>query len=784
MLSKRIKTLHEKAIHATATVSLDRARLVTEFYRNPSVEPFMLRKAHAFEYILMNKEIYIDDEAILVGNHGSRLRSVPVYPENTAWLADEIEDVDTRSADPYQFLPGEKEELKQIVEAWKGRAFGNYTAQQLTPEVQLHVDAGLYTTGSMNCSTGSHAPDYDGLMKYGYKHYLELCKQHLEEMEDVDIEKMKSKLTWQAMVIVLEALIKFAHRYADLAEKMAAECDDEERKAQLLTIAENCRVVPENPPQNFHQAVQLVWFTHLALYSEVNGQDHCLGRFDQYMYPFYKQAIEEGVSEDELADLVHELKIKCADIWVLRGAHESQAYAGCPLWSHMFIGGVRPDGKDACNELTNLVLKCCKELPTKEPCMSFRYHENINEETLRLALDCVRQGTSHPAFFNDDVAIPAALSLGFTLKEARNYSVCGCVEPMVPGKTDFNANVGYFNPIKVFELAMWDGYDPITKQQIGPHTGDMRDFTSIEDLKEAYVKQQQYFIKPWLDTFNKVVSCHAYAMPTITASCFTHGCIEKGATLQQMGADHRISTCAMTSIADVVDSFAAIDECVFKKKYITMDELMTALEKNFEGYEDIRQMLLNKAPKYGNNIEEVDDFGRWLVDQCNEDCVDYFEGRHGRFTTVEATQSYNVVLGRVLGATPNGRFAYADTADNCSPSNGMDKNGPTACVSSVAHLDHMVPQSGMLLNQRFDPVLLKGEKGLDILETIIRTYMAKKGEHIQINVMDTETLLAAKENPKEYQNIMVRVAGYSAHFVDLDPEVQDNIIARTAQNSL
>lgn len=784
MISKRIETLKDKALHATPTVSLDRARLVTEFYKQPSMEPFMLRRAHLFEYILANKEIYIDDEAILVGNHGSRLRSVPVYPEVTAWLLDEIDDIDTRSADPYQFLPGEKEELKEIVKIWKGKAFGNYTAQQITPEVQKHVDVGIYTTGSMNCSTGSHAPDYDGIMKYGYKHYLELCERKLEELGDMNIESMQSKLTWQAMVIVLKALIAFAHRYADLAENMAKDCKDEERKQQLLTIAENCRVVPENPPQNFHQAVQLVWFTHLALYSEVNGQDHCLGRFDQYMYPFYKKDIEAGISEDFLADLVHELKIKVADVWVLRGAHESQAYAGCPLWSHMFLGGVRPDGKDACNELTNLVLRCCIDLPTKEPCMSFRYHDNINEETFRLALDAVRRGTSHPAFFNDNVAIPSALSLGFTLKEARNYCVCGCVEPIVPGKTDFNANVGYFNPIKVFELAMNDGYDPITKQQVGPHTGDARKFTSIEDVKNAYAAQQKFFIKPWLETFNKVVSCHAYALPTIAASCFVDGCIEKGKVLQQTGANHRLSTAAMTSIADVVDSMAAIQECVFDKKYITMDELMDALEKDFEGCEDIRQMLLNKAPKYGNNIEEVDDYGRWLVDLCNEDCVHFAEGRHGKFTTVEATQSYNVVLGRLLGATPNGRHAYADTADNCSPSNGMDKCGPTACVSSVAHLDHMVPQSGMLLNQRFDPVLVKGEKGLNILETVIRAYMAKRGEHIQINVMDTETLLAAKADPKKYQNIMVRVAGYSAHFVDLDPEVQDNIIARTSQNSL
>lgn len=784
LMSKRIEQLNYKAVNVTPTVCLDRARLATEFYRKQTMEPMMLRRAHFFEYILEKKKIYIDEDAILVGNHASRMRAVPVYPETTAWLYDEIDDIDTRPSDPYQFLPGEKEELKKIVESWRGKTFGDFTGSQITEEEQRYEDVGIYTIGSKNCSTGSHAPDYNGIMKNGYRYYINWCKKQIEEIGDMNLDKMERKLTWQAMIIVLEALIRFAHRYAELAEAQAKECTDEERKQQLLTIAENCRIVPENPPKNFHQAAQMVWFTHLALYSEVNGQDHCLGRFDQYMYPFYKQDIEAGVTENEIADLIHELKIKAADIWVFRGAHESQAYAGVPLWSHMFIGGVKPDGKDACNELTNLVLKCCKELPTKEPCMSFRYHDDINEETFRLALDVVREGSSHPAFFNDNVAIPADLSLGFTLKEARDYCVCGCVEPIVPGKTDFNANVGYFNPIKIFELALYDGYDPITKQQAGPHTGSARDWKSIDDLKEAYAKQQRFFIKPWLEAFNKVVSCHAYALPTIAASCFVEGCIEQGKVLQQAGASHRISTCAITSIADVVDSIAAIKECVFNKQYITMDELMDALEKDFEGCEEIRQMLINRAPKYGNNIEEVDDYGRWLVDLCNEDCVHLAEGRFGRFSTVEATQSYNVVLGRLLGATPNGRHAYADTADNCSPSNGMDVNGPTSCVSSVANLDHMVPQSGMLLNLRFDPVLTKGEKGLDILETVIRTFMDKKGEHIQINVMDTETLMAAKASPKDYQNIMVRVAGYSARFVDLDPEVQDNIITRTSHNGL
>jgi len=416
--------------------------------------------------------------------------------------------------------------------------------------------------------------------------------------------------------------------------------------------------------------------------------------------------------------------------------------------------------------------------------MSFRYHDNVSRSTFRLALEAIRQGASQPAIFNDNVCIPTLLSLGFTLKEARDYGFCGCVESIVPGKTDFNANVGYFNPVKVLEITLNDGRDPLTGKQLGPHTGDARGFTSVDQIVEAYKIQEQYFVRYFLSAFDRIVSCHAYLLPTITASCFVDDCIGSGKVLQQGGAAHKYSTAAITSIANVADSLAAIQVCVFDKKYLTMGELMEMLACDFQGHEEIRQLLLNKAPKYGNDNELVDDYARWIVDQCNEDIAHFTDGRGGRFTTVYATQSYNVVVGRLIGATPDGRHAHADLADNASPMNGLDCCGPTAVVKSVSHLDHFIPQNGILLNQRFDPAIVRGDKGLDILETVVRSFFNMKGEHIQVTVVDTETLRAAQKNPKAYQNIMVRVAGYSAYFVELDKQVQDNIITRTLQQGL
>lgn len=548
-------------------------------------------------------------------------------------------------------------------------------------------------------------------------------------------------------------------------------------------MAENCRVVPEFAPKTFHQGVQLVWFTHLAFMLEGNGHNHCLGRFDQYMYPLYQADLARGVSEDFMSDLVNELKLKVSELKIYRPAMEAQSYAGCPLWMHMFLGGQLQNGKDACNGLTDLVLHSIIEMPTKEPAMSFRYHNNINRSTLRLALECIRKGNSHPAFFNDNICIPNLLSMGYSVKEAREYCVCGCVENMVPGITDENANVGFFNPYKILEITLNNGVDPVSKKQIGLQTGDVRTFTSMDQLTGAFRAQLHYFAQAWLNVFARVVSCHAYLLPTLTASCFTQGCIDKGKYLQQGAAPHSFSVCAVTSPANVADSLAAIDVCVFRDKYMTMSELMDLLACDFEGHENMRQLLLNRAPKYGNNDPIVDDYAReladWLSDELQYNGLD--DGHGARYTIVVSTQSYNVTLGEQIGAMPDGRHAFTPQADNASPMSGRDTNGPTAALSSVAHSDLFMYQTGALVNQRFDPALLKGEKGLDILESILRGYFEQYGEHVQINVVDTETLRAAQENPKDYQNILVRVAGYSAYFVELERKIQDDIISRTLQ---
>ncbi len=786
MISKRVASLYDKFRNTQATICLDRARLITEFYSHPSMENYIIHRAKAFRYVLENKKIFIDPDCQMVGRTTSRWQGVNMYPDMTAWLRRDLETLDTRKFDKLEFLPGEKEELRQMAETWKGYSFGDYTEtlEEDDDITKTCLEVGIMTHGICNQSTMCHSPNYPELIKHGYRYYIDVCKKHIADLTYDDISDGLRRVNWEAMIIVMEGIINFAHRYADLADQQAAECQDPVRKQELLTIAENCRTVPEYAPKTFLQAVQLVWFTHMCLTMETAGGDHTLGRFDQYMYPFFEKEKAEGKPEEYFADIIHEFKIKIAEIWNVRTEHESEADPGNPLWMHIMLGGVLPDGTDGCNELTRVFLRCMRDLQTDEPCISFRYHPHVDEETFRLAIEVARDSGGHPAFYNDTAAITYLLQLGFTLKEARDWGICGCIEPHVLGKTDFQSNAGYINPTKILDIMLHNGVDTTSGKQLGPKTGDPRNFKSIKDVEDALETQFNFFLDKYVTLFNKTLGAHAVMMPTITGSLFSDGCMDKGLMLQQGGSDHHYSTVAVSGWANIIDSLAAIEECVFNKKAISMEQLVELLDSDFEGREDLRQMLINRAPKFGNDNEEVDQYGHWLMNMIDEALRKHHDAQGGPLTIVVATQAYNVEMGRFTGATPDGRHAGTPLADNVSPMIGMDTNGPTAVVKSLSCCDQEVPLSGLLLNQRFDPTIAAGEKGLDIIETVFRAHFNEGGYHIQINVLSDETLRAAQKHPEDYRNIIVRVAGYSAYFVDLNEEIQNNIIDRTIQRGV
>jgi len=385
MISKRIARLSDKVRNTQPTIDLDRARLITEFYSRPSMDNYILRRAKAFDYYLENREIFIDEDSQIAGHQGGCWEAVVMHPDVTKWLYDDFDTLDKRPSDNLAFRSEEeKEELRQIVETWKGQTFGDFAATLVDEDMKPMLDVGIFTHGISNQSTMNHSPDYDNLIKRGYRYYIDECKEKLAEHQVNDVYDMEQQIAWKAMIIAMEAVIKFAHRYADLANKQAAECIDPRRKEELLIMAENCRTVPENPPKTFLQATQLVWFNHLAISLEAAGGDHNLGRYDQYMLPFFEKETAEGKPEEYFADIIHEFKLKVAEMWNIRCYNESVADPGNPLWMHIMLAGQLENGKDACNELTNVFLRCMRDLQTDEPCITFRFHPNINEEPLRL----------------------------------------------------------------------------------------------------------------------------------------------------------------------------------------------------------------------------------------------------------------------------------------------------------------------------------------------------------------------------------------------------------------
>lgn len=787
MSSKKVEFLKARLRNTHPSISVERARLVTEFYRIPSVESPVSKKAHLLEYLLKNMTIFINPESIFVGDHGERYRSVPAYPEWGAnWILEDIDTFDTRSTDNMCWAkPEDKEELIRICTEWKGHGFREVIDSKLPEDMKQASLDGLITIGSRIVSTASHMPQYGVIFEKGFRKMMEEIQDKLDHIEHYDYITQEQKDTWEGMLVTLNAAIMFAHRYADLAREMAKEEKDEKRKGELLRIAETCERVPEQPPRTFYEAMQFFWFIHLIYQIENAGHNHSVGRFDQFMYPYFKHDMDNGIAtEDEIVEMIECMLIKWTEIFELRDHIEAEAYAGFPMWTNITIGGIDSEGKNACNRLTYLFLEAADGAQTTQPAISFRYNKKIDEETFKRALKLTQKGLGQPAFFNDDINIPRVLANGCNdIREARDYAIEGCVEAQVPGKTDFRPVAGFINILKVLELTMHNGLDPKTGRQFGPKTGSMEEMDSMERFMEAYKKQLAYIIDYHLQAYGICSALHTQICPTVFASTLVDGCIEKGRILQKDGAKYSSTGTFISGVANAADSLAAIDQVVFRQKLLTLPELTEILDNNYEGHEEWHQMLLNKYVHFGNDDDLVDDYCRQVVTFCAEENRAHKDSRFGQYELILLNQTYNIWQGRVVGATPDGRKDGEPLANNASPSNGMDRNGPTAVGNSIGKMDTVMVPKGVLVNHKFDPAVAKGEKGLEMLEAFVKGYCEAGGQHVQINVVDTKTLRDAQEHPENYKNLMVRVAGYSAFFVELDPRVQENIIGRTEHTS-
>lgn len=786
MLNERLTRMRNKLFDSRPCITAERLVLETEAYQKFAGEATPIFRAKVVKYIMEHMTTLIMDDELIVGTPTNKYRGANLHPEfqsSTEFYLPELDAFPLRKTDPYDISPEDRELILKTLPYWEGKSMQDMSKKALPADILERIHDDIITVGLTNGVSGETTCDHEKLLAVGLKGYIDECRDNINSTLCSSKEDQQRVDYWNACIIQCEGLIEYAHRMADEAERQAAACGDPKRKQELLTIAANCRVVPENPPQNFQQALQLVWFVHVYFHIEVCTTANGFGRFDQYMWPFYEKdvIIDKAITKGEAMEMLECFYLKACEVFEVRDKWYATSFAGYPMWELLVVGGQTPEGTDATNELSYVCLDAASELKTTQPVMAVRVWDGTPEALIRKGCLMIQDGQANPGFFNDNVAMQMAMGKGCTLEEARDWTIVGCIQPGPGGGTaDGSPDAGYVNMGKMLEFVLHNGVDPETGKLMGLQTGDPREFKDIEEFKDALKKQILHHYKMVTTGYNIMQSMHMTRYPVIFASMVTKGCMETGKSVQEGGAKYSTAGLYITGAANMADSIAAIDTCVFRDKDITMAQLIDALDKNFEGEERLRQLLLNKPPKFGNDDSYVDGIYREMVQFIAKNVQTWPDARGGTYSFNVHSQTVNVSHGAVCGATPDGRRAGEAFCDNASPMMGRDMKGPTATVKSVASMGQASFHDGALFNLRFDPKGVQGEKGLASIEGVIKTYFQNGGEHIQINVVDDETLRAAQRTPEKYKGLMVRVAGYMAYFTELDKDAQDTIIYRTA----
>ncbi len=778
----RAERIKERFLAITPEICVERAKLITASYKETEAEPIYIRRAKALDKILTEMTIFIQEDELIVGNQATKPRSSPIFPEfSCKWLEDELDRLEKRSGDVFLISEEKKQTLRELFAYWDGKTTNERAAALMTQEAKDAQTGGVFTVGNYFFNGVGHiSVDYGQVLAVGLEGIIAEAEAEMARLDVTDPDQLKKMHFLRAVVIANKAVIKFAERFAKEAERLAATEKNRERKAELEEIARICYKVPANPAETFWEALQSFWFVQLTIQLESNGHSISPMRFDQYMYPYYR-ASEDKMSMEDLQELLDLLWIKFNEINKVRDEGSTKAFGGYPMFQNLIVGGLTRNGEDATNELSFMCLQASANTKLYQPSISIRIHDRTPDSLYMKALEVSRVGLGMPAYYSDRIIIPGLLSRGLTREDARDYGIIGCVEPQVGGKTEGWHDAAFFNMAKVLELALNDGFCPQCKMQLGPKTGDLTSFNSFDDVMEAYKQQMEYFVKLLIISDNAVDIAHGERAPLPFLSSLVADCLVKGKSLQEGGAHYNFTGPQGVGVANVGDSLAAIKKLVFEEKAVSLTELKEVLATDFEGAEDVRQMLLNRAPKFGNDNEYADELAReGALIYCDQ-VEKYHNPRGGQFQPGLYPVSANVPLGTMVGATPDGRKAGTPLADGVSPVSGRDNLGPTAAVKSVAKLDHQIASNGTLLNQKFHPNALKDEQGLRNLKAVTETLFTGGGLHVQYNVVSRETLLDAQKHPENYRGLVVRVAGYSAFFTALDPALQNDIIARTEQ---
>lgn len=781
----RLDRMNERMKKARPRLDVERARLVTEAYEKYADTTPVLRRALAFAYILDHMEVNMQPGELIVGSQTRYVRGVPVFPEFGAkWIMDEIDIFPKRTTDPIQVDPADREELLTILDKWGENTFDIQATNALDPYVLKAQECGVLSVGARTTGMGHISPDYPRILPKGLKGVIARAEEMIRKTQVRTPEDMRKMDFWNANIISCQAVIRFARKFSAHAQKLALKETNPKRKKELFKIAEVCAHVPENEPADFWEAVQFVWFLQLTMQTEDNGHSIALGRLDQNLYPYYEKSVLRGdFSREDAKELLAALYIKCTEVLKLRDSFDSLAFAAYPMWQQMAVGGVKRDGSDASNDLTVCALEAWDLVRTVQPSISMQVHEKMPEKVFDLALEYIKKGSGIPAFYNGDLIGKLLKHKGATEEDSRDWTIHGCVEPYVQGKSDGRPNVGYINAAKCIELVMNNGWDPVAGCEMGLKTGDPETFTCIGDFEEALHKQIRHFADIMCQAYTKVCAMHALYVPKGYASALVTDCISRGKSLEEGGALYNSSGVFLVAMANGADCLEAIDYVLFQEKLMDARSFNEILLKNYQGNERLRQQILNRAAKFGNDDAGVDGYAGRMLEVYNDEIRKFRDSRGGTYENCVLSTSFNVLQGKCIGATPDGRLAGEPVSDNASPMVGRDRQGPTAVLKSVASIGQENCNNGTLLNLKFDPDIIKGEAGTKILRSCIQSYFSMGGEHIQINVVDAKTLRDAQKDPGNHSDLLVRVAGYSAYFIELDREVQNNIIDRTAHRS-
>ena len=792
-LTPRMNDFREKVLDKKPYICAERALLATESYRLYQNQPPVMKRALMLKNILEKMSIYIEDETLIVGNQAASNKDAPIFPEYTLeFVIDELDKFEKRDGDVFYITEETKAALRSIAPFWENNNLRAKGEALLPEEVNVFMETGFFgMEGKLNAGDAHLAVNYEQLLKIGLVGYEKRVRQLKAELDLCVPENIDKYVFYKAVLIVIEAVKTYADRFSLLAQEMAENAQSH-RKDELLEISNICSKVPYEPASSFKEAIQSVWFIQLILQIESNGHSLSYGRFDQYMYPYLKADLEKGVITDEEAvELLTNLWIKTLTINKVRSQAHTFSSAGSPMYQNVTIGGQTPDKKDAVNKLSFLVLKSVAQTRLPQPNLTVRYYNGLNKEFLDECIEVMKLGTGMPAFNNDEIIIPSFIDLGVKEEDAYNYSAIGCVETAVPGKWGYRCTgMSYQNFPRILLAVMNDGVDVTSGKRFVEGYGYFRDMKSFEELQDAWDKSIREITRLSVIVENAVDLASERDVPDILCSTLTQDCIGRGKTIKEGGAVYDFISGLQIGIANMADSLAAIKKLVFEEKKITPQQLWDALQDDFMSEENqkIQSMLINEAPKYGNDDDYVDQLVVEAYDSYINEIKKYPSTRYQRGPVggirYAGTSSISANVGQGYGtmATPDGRKAHTPLAEGCSPAHAMDKNGPTAVFKTVSKLPTHEITGGVLLNQKVTPQMLATEENKEKLEMIIKTFFNRlHGYHVQYNVVSRETLIDAQKNPEKHRDLIVRVAGYSAFFNVLSKATQDDIIERTEQ---